>query len=748
MSQSLLLHFDGAHGDTATADSSPSAHSVTLQNGAKLVSPRARFGHTSLYLDGVDDYAQATGALTDWTFAAGEAFTIDLWIWAPDLNADRPLVALEIDKDNRWLMRMERSGPLAFDIVSAGATTAFSGGSMAAQTWTHVTVTRDTGGAVRLFVGGSLVDSGSFTGAMPSGQPLLIGKSDYPRLGLEQGGALTLQDGGRMLLHGGEYASAHIDELRILKNDAAWITGFTPPTESWPLPYHVAQEHAALYQALIIENEHASPIVAWVEAEHGSPFQALIIETEHGAPFVALVEAEHGAPIFIIVEEEHASLFSLVVVVDAEHGSSFTLLAFTPVVAEHASPSTALVEAEHAALYNLLDMIHGEHASDFSSTITVDAERASLFDLLTFNPVHAQHASSFRLGLAPVIDVTDSAILYHQGRRVEILSANVKQDEGDPFWSGSATLASAADYSLMNVDDAVDLTLGVQTYSLIVDGKEKSRAFGQLELSITAISPGAALSFPRAEPVTKTWPAVMARVAAEDALGQAIDWRITDWLIPDGRLAVAAAAPLEVARKIVEAAGGALQSAPDGSFIARPLFPISVPGWNAAMPDYTLADDTHNISARELYRHAELVNQVTIRDTGSGATQDMTEYVADETDPLKGTLYVIPRPWRPIAVAHTGHAAVGLVPLGVKLLQKKELVEFTEGRASVGRPVYSVDNTQWQYADLGAVEAAGTELASAQAAYSLAWITYSCRCHVFAVGDTIPETIQFLVMEK
>ncbi|MDH5510170.1 MAG: LamG domain-containing protein [Nitrospinota bacterium] len=748
MSQSLLLHFDGAHGATTTADSSPSAHTITLQNGAKLVSPKARFGHTSLFLDGADDYAQAAGTLADWNFGAGEAFTIDAWIWMEDTNTDHPLVALETDKDNRWLLRVERGGKLAFDIVSAGSTTTISGGSIASGQWVHLALTRDTGGAVRLFVDGSLSGSGSFTAAMPAGQPLLIGKSDYPRLGLQAGGALAMQGGGRALLHGAEYAAAYIDELRLLKNEAAWIATFTPPTEPWPLPYYVAQEHAAMFHALVIENEHASPVISWVEMEHASPFQALAIEAEHGAPLAAWVEAEHGTPIFITVDAEHASRHSLLAMIHTEHAAPFGLLAFTPVEAEHASLFAAWVEAQRASAYSLLAMIHAEHAGVFSSTIPVDAEHASLLNLLAYNPVHGEHASPFRLGVAPVIDVTDSAILRHSGKRVEILSADIRQDEGDPFWSGSITLADAADYTALNVDDSIELTLGVDTYSLIIDGKEKTRSFGQVALAITAVSPGAALSFPRAEPVTNTWPAVMARAAAEEALGQAIDWRIVDWLLPDSRLAVAAAAPLEVARQIVEAAGGLLQSAPDGSFIARPRFPISVPRWGSAAPDHVLADDTHNISARELYRYSELVNQVTIRDTSGQSTQDMTEYVADEADPLRGTLYVIPRPWRPIAVAHTGHAAVGLAPLGIQLTQKKELVEFKAGRASVGRPVYSVQDVRWQYANLGAVNAVGTELASSIEAYSLAWITYSVRCHTFAVSDTIPETIQYLVMEK
>ncbi|MDH5511542.1 MAG: LamG domain-containing protein [Nitrospinota bacterium] len=121
MSQSLLLHFDGAHGGGATADHSPSAHSITLFNGAKLVSPKARVGPTSLFLDGGDDYAQASDTLTDWAFGAGEAFTIDTWVWLDDLSTDRPQLALETDANNRWQMRLERGGALRSILSAPGS---------------------------------------------------------------------------------------------------------------------------------------------------------------------------------------------------------------------------------------------------------------------------------------------------------------------------------------------------------------------------------------------------------------------------------------------------------------------------------------------------------------------------------------------------------------------------------------------------------------------------------------------------
>ncbi|MDH4182641.1 MAG: LamG domain-containing protein [Nitrospinota bacterium] len=730
MSLSLLLHLDGTHGDTTTTDSSPSAHTISLANGAALSNVQAKFGPTSAYLDGVDDYLLAENALSDWSFVASEAFTFDQWIYLPAIpGVDSPIISVEPSPFLRWTLEVKSTGALGFRVYNGSPTPAvnISGGSISTATWTHIALVRQTSGAIDLYINGVSVASATYSAAI-----LTTGTSAAKY--------------GWAFFPSPLFLNMYIDEAHILKGEAAWTANFTPPTAPYAPIYDVDGEHGSPIIA-IIEAEHGSPIFIGLHAEHGSPFGA-IIEAEQGSPFGAWVEAEHGSPILWLIEGGHGSRYSLLALVDAEHGSSFNLRAFNLAEADHGSLFSAFVETDHGSFFSLLALTDSEHGSLYSTTIPVDAEHGSPFILLAYDLVETEHGSLFRLGLAESFDVTDAAILYHQGRRVEILSARIKQDEGDPFWSGSMELASAADYAAMQLDDPLELHLGAVVYALMVDGKEKTRSFGQVSLSITAISPGAALAFPRAMPITKSWPAVMARAAAEEALGQPIDWAITNWLIPDSRLAVLAAGPLEVARKIIEAAGGVLQSNPDGSFAARPQFPVSVSQWPLAAPDFILTDDAHNLSARELYRHSQIVNQITIRDSSGDSGQDMTEYVADEADPLKGTLYVYPRPWRPIALAHTGHAAVGLAPLGMKLLQKKQLVEFKAGRATVSHPVNSISQVKWQYADLGAVSFSGAELASADAAYSLAWVTFNTRCYAFSVQDTIPETIQFLVMEQ
>jgi hypothetical protein len=514
----------------------------------------------------------------------------------------------------------------------------------------------------------------------------------------------------------------------------------------------VNKEHAIPYNlGWFINAGHPMPYDAgpFVNSEHASPYDlGTFIEVEHIIRHGSYVETDHVFIYYVTIEAEHGLLYSLNAFVNAEHSMLYDLLDYTEVDAEHKMLYGSFIEAEHGLLYSLQGELNAEHGMLYSSMTEINDEHGMLYNLLAYNEVNAEHGLLFHLGLPPVFDITDSIAMYHNGNKIDILGASIKQDEGDPFYAASIELAYVKDYVAIAQDDDISLILGGVTFNFIVDTKEKSRAFGSVSMSLEAVSPGLALTSPRATLITKTWPAIMAQDAAEEALGQAIDWQMIDWMIQTDRLSVTDAEPLEIARTIVEAAGGVLQSKPDGTFLARPLFPVSVPAWLSAVPDSTLTDYSHNLTAQEMYRRTERVTKVTIRDTSGESTQDMTDYIANETDAKKGILYVYPRPWRPISVAHTGHAAVGLTYLGVKYLTKTEFVEFKAGMSSVAFPVDSITSVNWQYKNLGSLSFSGQDLTSAVNGYSLANVTYKTKSLAYAVSDTIDETIQFLVMEQ
>lgn len=196
-----------------------------------------------------------------------------------------------------------------------------------------------------------------------------------------------------------------------------------------------------------------------------------------------------------------------------------------------------------------------------------------------------------------------------------ILSAVVHFYEGDYAWTGTMELGDPAAYQRIRIDDPVTLMMGDSAIDLMVDNKTITRdGVNRPKLTVSLISPTARFVLPRAELMTKTWNnPTMARVAAEEAVGESIQWDLVDWLIPAGRLAFSDASPIDVVQTIARAAGGLVETTPSGVLRVRHRFPVPVPEWATAIPDHVLTDASHNLSCRESYRLTKRCNQVLVR---------------------------------------------------------------------------------------------------------------------------------------
>ena len=84
-----MIHSDDTSNTTVFSDYSPSSHALTRNNVAHS-STQKKFGSTSIYFDGTDDWIEVADS-TDWNFGAPSGntndFTIDFW-WKDDGSAD------------------------------------------------------------------------------------------------------------------------------------------------------------------------------------------------------------------------------------------------------------------------------------------------------------------------------------------------------------------------------------------------------------------------------------------------------------------------------------------------------------------------------------------------------------------------------------------------------------------------------------------------------------------------------------
>lgn len=340
------------------------------------------------------------------------------------------------------------------------------------------------------------------------------------------------------------------------------------------------------------------------------------------------------------------------------------------------------------------------------------------------------------------------------GEEIAIENGSIEFREGGYAWIGTLSLADIRDYPKFNFDDPVTLTLYGEEYKMLVDSRSRRRTGPvPVDASINVISVSARYATPRAAPISVSFSAPMgARAMVESILGIPVDWQILDWIVPANRFGVVDASPMEAAQSIAEAAGGLIETRPDGTLYCRYLYPVSVVNYDTATPDHVFLESDSILEFDEQYRPQEIINALRIRDRSAeeSAPSDLISFVADPDDSLAGLIYVEPKPFRPMAVETTS-TGITLVSLGEQLVEATQQVEFRDGTATLTNRIFALTAITWHDTDLLGVtfDPFGTVLTSTHptAKESLATVTYQRKVLVWSTSSTVADTVQYLACE-
>lgn len=373
------------------------------------------------------------------------------------------------------------------------------------------------------------------------------------------------------------------------------------------------------------------------------------------------------------------------------------------------------------------------------------------YGVTNVNPVAKRLAASWSLlDDARLQAVVNSPELVSNGQTIRIVQATLSCDEDSPIWIAQVEIAEVADFAAIAIGDTITLTLGLETFVLVVDGKTLSReSVADQRCELSAVSPVALLDAPFAGTIRFYQPSAESAEAAVESLIGPVAWQLPNWIIPAGRLMLEGVTPLAAARNIVATIGGIVESNPDGSVVCRRRHPVSIPQYGQAAVAHGLFD-SDVISARAQIAPSRGYNRVTIanEDGASGASKDRVEYAADADDANRGTVRAYLASLRSVVLTHTGHAATVIASLGEVTRTEAETVEFVDGRASTRYPVTAVVSAVWQHTDLGAVTADGQSIVAATAGFSLLRITYTVTSLNWRVALSIDEEVQFVLVES
>ena len=409
-----------------------------------------------------------------------------------------------------------------------------------------------------------------------------------------------------------------------------------------------------------------------------------------------------------------------------------------------------LARTRHRIVYTDLGWCRQSFRTPYWLTQRVDAIHQLHYAVTNVDPVTKRLTASWSLlEDARLQAVTNSPELIWSGQRIRIVQATLSCDEESPVWIAQIEVAAVADFSLIAIGDDITLTLGLETFVLVIDGKTLSReSIADQRCNLTAVSSLALLDAPFAG-TTRYYEAsaISAKTAVENLIG-AVTWQLPHWVIPAGRLLLENVTPLAAARNIVAAIGGIIESNPDGSVVCRRRHPVSIPQYGFTVPASSLFD-ADVISVRSQIAPMRGYNRVTLanEEGGAGSTADRIEFVADADDRYRGKVRAYLSASRPVVLVHTGHASTVVASLGAVTRTESETVEFIEGQANTRYPVTTVMSSNWQHTDLGVVVADGQSLVAATPGYSLMRTTYTTTSLDWRVALSVDEEVQFVLVD-
>ncbi|MDB0566201.1 hypothetical protein AB6Q13_23200 [Ralstonia solanacearum] len=221
------------------------------------------------------------------------------------------------------------------------------------------------------------------------------------------------------------------------------------------------------------------------------------------------------------------------------------------------------------------------------------------------HPCASPGADAFSVPILKVYFVSNSVdVVRLPGREsIPVKSVRLSVDEASWAWGLSASLPYRA-LELVEPTAAgpveIEITINGVSWVMLVEGFDVRREFGQARLDIRGRSTAAYLAAPYA-PKRSFIPTApfTARQLAEQELtraglvtGFALDWRLPDWLVPEGSWGYQTLSPMEVIGRITEAVGGYVNAHPRlRTLVAKPRYPVLPWNWATATADRVLPID-------------------------------------------------------------------------------------------------------------------------------------------------------------
>jgi hypothetical protein len=197
---SLLLHFSGSNGSTTFVDNSPVTKSVTSNNGASISTAQSKFGGSSGFFDGTNDYLTSTVI----NGLGSGNFTLEFFYYK---NTNSGYLF-----NSRTFGTGDDGIDISHDLTTTtSAQVLFNSVSILTNQWTHVAFVR-SGSTITRYINGS--SNGTTTNT-----------NNFSGTAFYIGGSISGNTG---------YLNGYIDEFRLTTGIARYTSSFTTQSAEFP----------------------------------------------------------------------------------------------------------------------------------------------------------------------------------------------------------------------------------------------------------------------------------------------------------------------------------------------------------------------------------------------------------------------------------------------------------------------------------------------------------------------------------
>ena len=230
---SLLLHGDGTNGGTVFTDSSSSPKTIVRSGGTTTSTTQSKFGESSLYFNPINNYSPGTNLYTtagfsDFSFPGD--FTVELWVYPLSMGGTWGSFLIDtrgadLAVGTGWAMLYGYSGyAYKFAYADNTNTVILSNVAPTLNVWTHFAIVR-SGSTIKMYINGVAQTATLTNGTTQQ--------------------ATTYEMGISANSAGSTGIAGHLDDVRITKGVARYLSDFAVPTA--PFPDSLGQTPAVEY---------------------------------------------------------------------------------------------------------------------------------------------------------------------------------------------------------------------------------------------------------------------------------------------------------------------------------------------------------------------------------------------------------------------------------------------------------------------------------------------------------------------